>query len=252
MAVESTQNVQVHVVFAELTGAVEQALAAHPGPDAARALWLLESLASLWRGGQKVDVQSLTLGEFDGCLADLYASLFGTRLPCEAECVDCEERFEFELDLFDLRRAIASEGEGFSIDADGIVTAPSARRFRLPRVADLTGIGKWGWLEQFVVAGDANAEALESEMEAAACVLSQDIEAPCPDCGKTNTIRFDIARYLVETLRGESAFLWREVHLLALNYGWALHEILALMRNVRRQLAGLVVAESSARLRRAS
>ena len=89
-------------------------------------------------------------------------------------------------------------------------------------------------------------------MEAAACVLSQDIDAPCPECGKTNTIRFDIARYLVETLRGESAFLWREVHLLARQYGWGLDEIMTLTRDVRRQLAGLIVAESSARLRRAS
>lgn len=252
MATESTPNQPVQAVFTELTGTVEQALTAHPGPDSARAQWLLESLASLRRGSEAVKVATLTVGEFDGCLADLYVSMFGNRLPCEATCTACQERFEFTLNLSDLRQAKAKEAEAFRIDADGIVSAPSGRRFRLPKVADLIGIEKADWLEQFLVNGEWLAEALESEIDAASCVLSQDINAPCPHCEKPNTIRFDIARYLVETLRSESPFLWREVHLLARHYNWALHDILSLTRDVRRQLAGLVVADSSARLRSAS
>jgi hypothetical protein len=252
MAVDLLKRLRTRAVFAELTGAIEQALATHPGSDTASALWLLESLAHIWRDGELVEARTLTLGEFDGCLADLHATLFGSRLPCEAECVACEKRFEFVLKLPDLRRAIAREAESYVMDANGIVTAPSGRRFRLPCVADLAHIGAPDWLEQFLVEGDSDSDTLESEMDAAACILSQDIDAPCPECEASNTIRFDIARYLVDTLKGEGPFLWREVHLLAKHYGWSLEDILTLTRDVRRQLAGLIVADASARMRLAS
>ena len=248
----AAQRAPVRAAFAEITGAVEQALAVHPGPDAARALWLLDSLAHVWRDGDRVEAQTLTLGEFDGCLADLHVSLFGAQLPCEVDCAACDERFEFELDLADLRAAIAREAESYDVDADGVVSAPSGRRFRLPRVEDLAHVANSDWLLQFLVDGEPDTEAFEAEMESAACVLSQNIEAPCPVCRTSNTVRFDVARYLVETLVGEAPFLWREVHLLARHYGWALDVILSLTRDVRRQLAGLIVADASSRMRLAS
>ena len=118
MADDLSKALPTRAVFAELTGAIEQALAAHPGPDAASALWLLESLAHIWRNGELVEAQTLTIGEFDGCLANLHVALFGTRLPCEADCAACEQRFEFVLNLAELRLAIAKEAEDYHTDAD--------------------------------------------------------------------------------------------------------------------------------------
>ena len=252
MTVAAAHRAPIRAAFAGITGDVERALAVHPGPDAARALWLLDSLAQIWRGGERVEASKLTLREFDDCLANLHISLFGSRLPCEADCSACGERFEFEINLTELRTAIAREAEPYTVDRDGVVSAPSGRRFRLPRVDDLAHVTDENWLLQFLVDGDLDSGALEAEMDAAACTLNQNIEAPCPECGASNTIRFDITRYLVETLVGEAPFLWREVHLLARHYGWALDAILTLTRDVRRQLAGLIVADASSRLRLAS
>ena len=87
---------------------------------------------------------------------------------------------------------------------------------------------------------------MEAEVASAAPVLSQDLSAACPHCEAANSVRFDIADFLLRTLAAETPFLWREVHLIARSYGWSLQEILRLPRAVRRQLSGFVVADSSA------
>jgi hypothetical protein len=242
--------------FRELTGLIEKRLAAHPGSAQARALWLLDTVSTGYsRDGEPVTLPDLTLAECDACLADLHVSLHGTRLPCESRCSACGEPFEFAFDLGELRQRLGSERGEFTFREDGSVKAPSGRIFRLPCVRDLGAMASGGnkdWLRSFLVDGHFDATELESEISAAGPVLSQDITASCPECEATNRVRFDIAQYLVETIVGESAFLWREVHLIARGYGWGLEEILDLGRTVRRQLAGLIVSEASIRLRAAS
>ncbi len=248
----------VAAVFRDLTGADEVALAEARDSPQARARRLLEVLAAgLWRDGLPVALDELTLGEADGLLADLHAQLFASRLPCEAACAHCGARFEFTLDLPELRaRLREAAASAARAEADGTLRAASGRRFRPPRLADLARLeaeGAEAWLRALLIEGPFESEPFEAEMAAACPVLAQDIAAACPDCGAANRVRFDMARFLVETLAGEAPLLWREVHLIARAYGWGLAEILALTRPVRRQLAGLIVAEAApARLRVAS
>lgn len=248
-------NARVEVSFRDLTGAVETGLAACAGGAQDRAAWLLETMAAqVVRGGAGVAVGALTLAEFDGCLADLFDRLYGGQLPCESACPACGERFEFELSLAEFRARAAAESAGARV-ADGVVKAPSGRLIRLPCVADLgllPAVGREAWMRSLLLDGPFDADAMEAEIAAAAPVLSQDLTAPCPACGTAHTVRFDMARFLVDTLDGEAAFLWREVHLVARTYAWGLADILSLPRGVRRQLAGLIVAEAQPRLRAAS
>lgn len=244
----------VTAVFRDLTGADEASVAAASDGAEPRARRLLEAaLAGLWRGGAAIAPGDLTLAEGDGLLADLYERLYAPRLPCRASCTACGARFEFTLNLPDLRAQLDDRPR---LAPDRTLRAPSGRRFRLPRLGDLDRLATEGpedWLRSFLVEGPFEAEALENEIAVASPVLSQDFAAPCPDCGAANRVRFDMASFLVETLAGEAPLLWREVHLVARAYGWGLAEILSLTRPVRRQLAGLIVAEAApARLRVAS
>ena len=235
--------------FRPLDGRIEAGLAELSGGPQGKAQWLIASLTEqLSADGRALATASLTVGEFDAALAHLYRALYGHQVPCEACCTVCGEGFEFTLDLDSMQSALAAETAGFEV-ADGVVTdRQSGRRFRLPTLGDLATLDRDGaeaWLRELLLEG-AFAPHLEDEIARATPVLTQDVAAPCPECGAKNRVRFDLARYLVQSVEGEAAFLWREVHLIAERYGWSLDEILSLTRPVRRQLAGLIVSERSA------
>jgi hypothetical protein len=238
----------LNIGFRELTGHHEKMLPEMAISLQSKALWLAQSLATtVFHAGDPIDFDTLSLSEFDACLAHLYTALYGSNVPCEAACEACDERYEFTLDLHQLQSQIQSGLQGFTLQDDATVLSKSSgRRFRLPRICDLSNLNPKkpeNWLQDFLEDGDFDFHAFEEELELANPVLSQDIIAACPECEHENKVRFDIARYFMETLENESGFLWREVHLLAHRYGWGLDEILNLSRPIRRQLAGLVVAD---------
>mgnify|MGYP006950256413 CR=1 FL=1 len=234
--------------FAPLSGAVEHGLAQQSGSAQSRARWLLEAVvAGLARDGAPLALADLTLAQFDALLAAFYRVHYDDVMPAQARCGGCDEPFEISFRLSDVQARLAVGAADFAGDPHGALTAPSGRVFRLPRVADLAALDPArpeAWLRALLVDGPFDAEGLQDEIAQAGPVLSQDITAACPDCGHGNAIRFDLAGFLVQTLDGEAAFLWREVHLLARHYGWALGDILSLPRGVRRQLAGLIVVDA--------
>lgn len=249
MALNPDPMSAVQIAFVPLTGVVEHGLSLRSGAAQTQALWLLQAVTSgVWRNGQPVELADLTVAQFDGCLAALYRSLYGERLPSEGTCTSCSEPFELSFDLGDLQERLMQDVVGFEGDHDGQITAPSGRVFRLPRVVDLEQLPLMDpedWLRALLESGDFDGAALQDEIAAAGPVLSQNIDAPCPMCGHVNAVRFDMAAYLVGTLEREVAFVWREVHLIALHYGWLLDDILALSRDLRRKLTGLIVGEAS-------
>lgn len=237
-----------HLKFAfnPFDGQMEADFAALNDEPQAKVQWLLEKLAYVFSvGGETVGLGALTLSEFDAALAHLYRTLYGNQACCEASCEACGEGYEFTLDLETMQTSLGQQVAAMQI-VDGIATDPdSGRRFRLPTVGDLAELERKGaerWMRQLLLEGEFTPD-LEDEIERAAPMLTQDITAKCPECETENRVRFDLARYLVQTLGNESAFLWREVHLIADRYGWPLGEILALSRPVRRQLANLIVSD---------
>lgn len=255
MRTQPTPLADIRFTFAPLTGHVEQVLANSSGTPQHRAKWLLETMApGLWRGGETIAVSDLTLCEFDACLGALYQHLFGDALPSQAQCQDCGEDFELTFSLAEFQSRLMQQSEPYGGPSAMDITAPSGRVFRLPRVADLNALDEKNpdtWLRQFLVSGAFDADALQVEISEAGPVLSQDITAPCPNCEHKNSIRFDLAAYLLDALSQDAGFLWREVHLIARQYGWGLTDILSLTREVRRHLTRLIVADTN-RMRLAS
>ena len=100
-------------------------------------------------------------------------------------------------------------------------------------------------MERIVVEGDPSQDQdlVTTFLEKAAPVLSLDLNAPCPHCGKDQTARFDLARYFARRLAAERTFLIREAHLIASGYGWSHGEIMSLTRSDRRAFAGLIETE---------
>lgn len=244
----------LRIRFRDLNGNIEAGLAEVCGGTDDRAKWLLESLAAhFWNGDTVIDLVDLSVADFDAALAHICCHFYGSSLPCEASCTACGVGFEFNIDLAHIQAVLCDEAAKVEI-ADGIATDPdSRRRFRLPRLADMTVLrtaGPDAWLRGLLIDGEFAPE-MEDEIARAAPVINQDIRTACPDCGSENFVRFDIPAYLLQTLDGEAAFLWREVHLLARRYGWSLADTLALSRSVRRRLAGLIVADRPA-IRQAS
>lgn len=239
-------------VFRPLTGRDEADLALFTGSAEEGAIWLAERLLD-GAATTAPPLRDLTLSEFDDLLHHLLTALVGETTHCRATCTACRSGFEFHLDLARVRTMLREAASAVPV-IDGVATDPeSGRRFRLPSVADMTTLREEGpetWMRSLLVEGEYSLE-MEAEIARATPVLAQDFDAPCPECGAANTVRFDISGYLMRALRRDAGFLWREVHLLARTYGWPLDQILGLPRNVRRELAGLVVSDST-RLRVAS
>jgi hypothetical protein len=62
------------------------------------------------------------------------------------------------------------------------------------------------------------------------------VQAPCPDCGSVNVISIDAAAWLAQIADGPT----REVHEIALAYGWNERDILTLPRAQRQKYLALI------------
>ena len=238
--------------FRPLTGRDEADLVAHPGGAEAQAHWLVTRLLDR-DASTCAPLDDFTITEFDDLLHYLLKMLVGETTICRAACASCRTDFEFKLDLDQLRSVLRDAADEIRVEDNVAYISQTGRRFRIPRMRDMALLhsdGAEAWLRGLLLAGKYTPE-MEVEVARAAPVLAQDVVAPCPNCNATNTVRFDISDYTMTALRRDAGFLWREVHLIARTYGWALDDILSLSREVRRELAGLVVSDST-RLRAAS
>lgn len=194
----------------------------------------------------------LTTADRDRVLAAIYIRAFGARISSSVRCVQCEARFDVDFSLRDLMR---DADEAVERGTDAVVRLSDGRRYRLPTGAD----------ERAALASDDPAAALLNAcaldgvkqedgatvpalMQKVAPLLDVDLDATCPECSTKQSLRFDVQSYLLAALRAEEAQLLREVHRLAVTYGWSRAEILALPRERRRSHAALI--EAATRLSR--
>ncbi len=235
--------------FLPLDGHIEAGLAQSAANAEGRALWLSGRIIGVLRRGEaEISLMDLSLPEFDALLAHLQTALFGPELRCEARCTSCQTSFEFALELASLQAAV--QAEAGTADGEAVTDSETGIRFRMPRLSDLETLrlsGATVWMERLLLEGSPSLGEFEAAMSRAVPILSQDVVARCPDCETSNRIRFDIASHLTSQLVAEASFLWREVHLLARNYGWQLSDILSLTREDRRRLASFVIADAGLR-----
>jgi hypothetical protein len=190
----------------------------------------------------------------------LYLSYFGEQIEGTVTCWDCHQSFELSLSLRDLMANLeAGAGENApGPDEDGLYTLSDGRRFRLPTAGDQQSVAGLepqeavaALLERCVVEGDSRADPdlLHAAMDRVGAVLDPELNAPCPACGVSQTVRFDIQTYLLRTLAYEKRFLNHEVHRIAMAYGWGYGEILGLTREDRRTFGRLIEADQAVRRR---
>jgi len=203
-------------------------------------------------GSERPATASLVPSDRDALLAAVYRRAFGDRVQATASCVDCRELFDVEFSLAALEQALQEVRQAPEVTVDnGSFSLADGTRFRLPTGADeceVVGLpleqAEAELRERLVLGGDG--VAAEEAMAALAPLLERELELVCPECGTAQTLRFELAGYLLRALAQERRQLAREVHALAVAYGWGLAEILALPRSRRRAYVELASARRRA------
>lgn len=214
-------------------------------PPPARALLLLAAAApatppDAW--------PALTVGRRDMALLDLYAALFGPQIDAVADCPACGGRVEFAAPVAALR---VEPGPG---DAAELKAGGYRLRLRPPTSADLLALGDAdaAAAEALLLARCVSAEAGGTScpadqlpapvVEAAVNALAEldpaadlRFDLVCPACGHGWEPLFDVAAFLWAAVERWALLTLRDVHQLALAYGWREGDVLALSP-LRRQL----------------
>ena len=198
------------------------------------------------------DLARLSIGQRDGWLLALRERVFGPRLASVAACPACGERVELDFSASDVRAAPpAQAAESLMLAQDGYDV-----RFRLPSSLDLVALAEAGnahdparalllrCVERASYADapfaaeylpDAVVDAVATQMAAADPQADIELALQCPNCGWQWNEIFDIGAFLWAEIDAWAARILRDIHTLALHYGWQEADILA-MSAWRRQI----------------
>jgi hypothetical protein len=250
------------VLLEELAGAT----------PAARATQLLARCLSSDRGPSAEDValaRSLSLGDREALLLHLRRITLGDRLSCVLACPACGARLDLDLRVADLlvppyghesvehEARLPSDGETMRI------------RFRLPNGGDQEAAARVfeekdeaaavrllvarcvrrADVDEGVPLGGLPDDLIPSLSEAIAERDPQaeiELDAVCPDCGRSFAVPFDCARYIQDEMAQGADALYREVHALAWHYHWSESDILAMTGRQRRRYLSLIAEQRAA------
>ncbi len=215
-----------------------------PEPGYKRALMLL-ALACPEKSTE--ECRLLPIGRRDAWLLSLRERLFGSGMDNLASCPSCAQQLEFSCTVADLYpQAESDPDELLTLTRDELVVS-----FRLPNSADVMTVVEEEEREE----GDIERALLErcitevrqgtdlvpvsalDETVLAAVVEAMDQADPlgnmqlamtCPACSHNWLSPFDIVSYLWSELDAWAGRTLREVHVLALAYGWSEREILTM------------------------
>ncbi len=191
----------------------------------------------------------LSAADRDRMLAAIYRRMYGETVATTLTCRQCHQDFDLDFELDELETTFSAKppppeiqkvGDTFQL-SDGI-------RFRLPTGSDELAVSglpsdqaRSELLRRCLPNGDqGQTEKVLAAMQTVAPLLEGDLQAACPDCGFTQTLHFDLQRYLLITIQDANGQLVYQVHLLASAYGWSLDSILDLPRSRRLALVKLI------------
>lgn len=196
--------------------------------------------------------RDLAICDCDRLMGAIYQREFGDDIKGTSICTVCNEPFDLSFSLSQLMQDLhaSSYEKAKGPDESGTYTLSDGSRFRLPTVADQHAVAGMdpgqataAIIERCVVEGAVQDESLlQQTMAEVGATADLDLDAGCPHCGGEQSVHFDIQRYLLRTLSDERKFLYREIHTLAVMYGWSHHEILSLSREERRTYVHLILA----------
>jgi uncharacterized protein (UPF0212 family) len=194
----------------------------------------------------------LSIGQRDSLLLDLRERIFGQQLIGISICQSCGEKVELAFSTNEIRVANEVEAlEESTISSDGYEV-----HFRLPNSYDLVDLdatdellkSRDKLLERAILSANFGAEkkpfedlpeSVKDEVVRQMEVLDPqaDIQMAisCPSCGNQWEAVLDIVSFFWSEINAWACRILREVHTLALAYGWQESEILA-MSPIRRQI----------------
>lgn len=157
----------------------------------------------------------------DRAVLELQASLFGDTMAARLSCSECGETLEATLSAATLSAPV-SAGDGLRaptsrelVEALGRDRA-AARRLLAARATGQDDVT------------DAEADAIEAELEAAGAPGDIRIVFSCPACGADGSAGLDPGEWLWRQLDAAASGIMAEVAALASAYGWSEAEALAL------------------------
>ncbi|MCK0195362.1 hypothetical protein MWN34_00390 [Ancylobacter sp. 6x-1] len=174
-------------------------------------------------------------------LLALRRRLFGTQMPCVADCPGCGECAEFELDSRAFEAALSPdrveiEHEGvllaFRLPTMGEIEAAARRRDPLPALIEACLIEPRGRARGDDPALQALVSAAFEEADPLGSIV---LDAACPTCGTAMTPALDLAGLLWREIATAVARLEEDVHHLARAYGWREQDVLAMPESRRRR-----------------
>ena len=222
------------------------------GEAANSAQWAIDLLAASLDEPPEA-IATLNVGRRDVQLLQLRELMFGRAIEAVTACPHCGKSVDLAFRTEDIRASTAIEpGETFAVAA-----APWRLTLRLPNAADLARLPRAEGIE---TAREALFERCLVSSEgappperwppavldlAAAAMAARDPQAQvelalvCPSCAKRWNARFDILSFLWSEIAAAGRRLLREVHALALAYGWTERDTLALSAWRRRKYVEL-------------
>jgi hypothetical protein len=199
------------------------------------------------------ELAALSIGQRDSLLLALRELVFGPRLNGYVECPRCSERLEFSLLVEDLRTADAAETK----EAELTFTKDEFQvRYRLPDSLDLAAIVSYDDVAEarnllirrciseahrgetridMEALPDTVITALGTHLAQQDALAEVQLDLHCPACGHGWPMMLDILSFLWTEISALTKRLLREVHTLALAYGWPEADILSMSAR-RRQL----------------
>jgi hypothetical protein len=229
------------------------------GPGRSPAERALLLLAATSPGTSSDALARLSIGERDARLLALREATFGPTLVGLATCPACRDSVELSVEAAGLRVAAEPDPQ---IERS-LAVAGGEVHFRVPDSLDLAAIAgthdvaiaRQRLIERCVSAVDREGhplaldqlpagvlEAIAERMARADPQADVRFALACPSCAHRWEATFDIATFLWREVEAWALRLLREVHTLAMAYGWREAEILA-MHPVRRQVYLAMVGE---------
>lgn len=208
-------------------------------------------------GNDRRTLEHWSIGQRDKLLLDLRDALFGPKIQCLTDCTRCGAPIELDFRVDDVRVSHGEAGRAYSAAADGYEV-----RFRLPDSTDLLALEaaqpaqpERQLLARCVVAarspqGEVDATTLpDSVLTAVSQSMGEAdpqaelvLEVSCPECASVSSAPFDIVTHLWAELDAWARRMLREVHALAMVYGWSEAEILRMSSTRRRTYLDLIAS----------
>jgi hypothetical protein len=245
----------LEVSLRPLSGAEELLLLDAREYDTWLTLRLLAGVARL-ADGAEVEWDALTLTDVEALLLLLRQAVFGDWIRADLSCPTegCGARVEVAFrvsDYLDYHRPRTPRNVEAAGEAGWFRLRGAPVQFRLPSGGDQMVAASRENPTRELVRLCVNPPELsgrllrrvEAAMGALAPSLADGVRGRCPNCGASIEIIFDPQHFCLRELRGQAAYLYEDMHLLARHYHWSEAEIVALPRHRRIQYVEMIRQE---------